>query len=259
MGLESGDWARAPTIAELQSPNSPIPIRHAPFDIGLKPMRHEPERTCIVTRAARPAAELIRFVLGPGGEVYPDLKHKLPGRGVWVTARAEMVDEAVRRRLFSRGFKTEAKAAPTLSATIEAAMRADLRQALSLANKAGVVIAGFAKVESAISEKPLAALIHAAEAAEDGRRKLAAALRKRLGDAISDVPVITVLSNHELGLALGRAHVIHAALVAGAGSDGFLTRWHRYRAFCGIEAEGASPSREAGEPEDIEPAGTRAE
>ena len=222
-------------------------------------MPHEPERTCIVTRVARPAAELIRFVLGPGGEVYPDLKHKLPGRGVWVTARAEMVDEAVRRRLFSRGFKTEAKAAPTLSATIEAAMRADLRQALSLANKAGVVIAGFAKVESAISEKPLAALIHAAEAAEDGRRKLAAALRKRLGDAISDVPVVTVLSNHELGLVLGRAHVIHAALVAGAGSDGFLTRWHRYRAFRGLDAEGASPSREAGEPGNIEPAGTRAE
>jgi predicted RNA-binding protein YlxR (DUF448 family) len=222
-------------------------------------MRHEPERTCIVTREVRPAAELIRFVLGPDGDVYPDLKHKLPGRGVWVTARADMVDEAVRRRLFSRAFKREVKAAPTLSATIGEALRTDLRQALSLANKAGAVISGFAKVEGAIAEKPLAALIHAAEAAEDGRRKLAGALRKRFGDAISNVPVITDLSNDELGLALGRSHVIHAALVAGAGSDGFLTRWHRYRAFGGIEAPSASPSQEAGDPIDIEPAGTRAE
>ncbi len=221
--------------------------------------RHEPERTCIVTRHVRPAAELIRFVLGPDAEVFPDLKHKLPGRGVWVTARADHVDQAVRKRLFSRAFKAEAKAAPTLSATIEQALRTELRQALSLANKAGAVISGFAKVEAAIAEKPLAALIHAAEAAEDGRRKLAAGLRKRFGEAISAFPVITDLSADELGLALGRSHVIHAALVAGAGSDGFLTRWHRYRAFRGIGAEGAGPSLEAGDPEDIEPAGTRAE
>ena len=221
--------------------------------------RHEPERTCIVTREVRPAAELIRFVLGPDAEVYPDLKHKLPGRGVWVTARADHVDQAVRKRLFSRAFKAEAKAAPTLSATIEQALRTELRQALSLANKAGAVISGFAKVEAAIAEKPLAALIHAAEAAEDGRRKLAAGLRKRFGEAISAVPVITDLSADELGLALGRSHVIHAALVAGAGSDGFLTRWHRYRAFRGIDAEVASPSPGADEPADIEPAGTRAE
>jgi predicted RNA-binding protein YlxR (DUF448 family) len=222
-------------------------------------MRQEPERTCIVTRAVRPAAELIRFVLGPGGEVYPDLRHKLPGRGVWVTARASAVDEAVRRRLFSRAFKAEAKAAPDLSARIERALRDDLRQALALANKAGAVITGFAKVEAAISEKPLAALIHAAEAAEDGRRKLAAALRKRYGGAISDLPVITDLSNHELGLALGRSHVIHAALVAGAGSDGFLTRWHRYRSYCGAVADQAGSQEGAGNPDDLRPAGSEAE
>ena len=99
------------------------------------------------------------------------------------------------------------------------------------------MIAGFAKVEAAIAEKPVAALIHAAEAAEDGRRKLAGQLRKRLGDAISGFPVVEDLSSDELDLALGRSHVIHAALVAGAGSDGFLTRWHRYRSYRGIEAE----------------------
>jgi predicted RNA-binding protein YlxR (DUF448 family) len=219
--------------------------------------RHEPERTCIVSRTVRPAAELIRFVVGPDKQVVPDLKHKLPGRGVWVTARADMVEEAVRRRLFARAFKAEVKAPATLAQDIEQALRLDLRQALSLANKAGAVITGFFKVEAAILEKPLAALIHATEAAEDGRRKLASQLRKRLGDAISRFPVIQDLSNDELDLALGRSHVIHAALVAGAGSDGFLTRWHRYRSFRGTEADQVGLGSEAGDPDDLlEPAGS---
>ena len=189
--------------------------------------RHEPERTCIVTREAQSPAGLIRFVLGPDNQVVPDLRHKLPGRGVWVTARFDKVEEAAKRRLFSRALKTDAKAPETLAQDIERLLRDDLRQGLSLANKAGGVITGFHKVESAITDKPIVALIHAAEAAEDGRRKLANQLRKRLGEAISGFPVIQELSNDELDLALGRSHVIHAALVAGAGSGGFLARWRK--------------------------------
>jgi predicted RNA-binding protein YlxR (DUF448 family)/ribosomal protein L30E len=221
--------------------------------------RHEPERTCIVTREAKASAGLIRFVLGPDQQVYPDLKHKLPGRGVWVTARSDKVEEAVRRRLFSRAFKTEARAAETLPGDIGRLLRDDLRQALSLANKAGSVITGFHKVEAAITDKPIVALIHAAEAAEDGRRKLANQLRKRFGEAISSFPVIQELSNDELDLALGRTHVIHAALVAGAGSDGFLNRWHRYRLFRGIGADQTGLENETGEPKTMKPAGTEAE
>lgn len=221
--------------------------------------RHEPERTCIVTRAAQPPAGLIRFVLGPDHQVVPDLKHKLPGRGVWITARADMVEEAIKRRLFSRAFKTDARASETLAEDIGRILREDLRQGLSLANKAGAVITGFQKVESAVTDKPIVALIHAAEAAEDGRRKIANQLRKRLGDAISSFPVIQELSNDELDLALGRSNVIHAALVAGAGSDGFLNRWHRYRIFRGIDADQTGLGNETGEPTTMKPAGTEAE
>jgi len=203
--------------------------------------RHEPERTCIVSRAVRSPDELIRFVLGPDHAVVPDLKHRLPGRGVWVSAQADMVAEAVRRRLFNRAFKAEVKTPPELAQQIDAALRRDLQQALSLANKAGTVITGFAKVEAAIRGGDLAALVHASEATEDGRRKLAAALRNRLGGAISAIPVIDELTGQELDLALGRSHVIHAALVAGAGSDGFLARWRRLRIYRGLAADQAGP------------------
>ena len=220
--------------------------------------RQEPERTCIVTREPQAPGALIRFVLGPENQVVPDLRHKLPGRGAWVTARRDLVETAVKRRLFSRAFKTEAKAPPTLAQDIDAALLADLRQALALANKAGAVVTGFTKVEAAIAaEKPIAALVHAAEAADDGRRKLAGALRKRFGDAISGLPVIDVLPGAELDLALGRSHVIHAGLVAGAGSDGFLMRWHRLRAYRGATgADQAGYPPGAGEPDDFDDAGS---
>ena len=201
--------------------------------------RREPERSCIVTRRVGPPEGLIRFVLGPDGTVVPDLKHKLPGRGAWVTAEAGTVREAVRRRLFNRAFKAEVKIPPALAEDLDRALRQDLRQALSLANKAGAVTSGFAKVEAAIAQGAVAALVHAAEAADDGRRKLAGALRKRFGDAISAVPVIDELTGPELDLALARPNVIHAAVAAGPGGDGFLARWHRLRSYRGAGADNA--------------------
>jgi predicted RNA-binding protein YlxR (DUF448 family) len=219
-------------------------------------MRHEPERTCIVSRATRPPNQLIRFVIGPGNEVVPDLKRRLPGRGVWVSATAEAVNEAVQRRLFNRAFKGEVKACPDLAARIEQALRQDLAQGLSLANKAGAVVTGFAKVEAAIRDGDIAALLHAADAAEDGRRKLEGVLRKRFGATISAIPVIGELTGEEMDLALGRSHVIHAALVAGAGSDGFLARWRRFRSYIGAGADHADLHREAGQSHHTQPAGT---
>jgi predicted RNA-binding protein YlxR (DUF448 family) len=196
--------------------------------------RREPERTCIVTRKVRDPAQMIRFVLAPDGSVVPDLKRRLPGRGVWASASAKMVEEAVRRRLFARAFKAEAKASPDLASELDKALLDDLRRALSLANKAGAVTTGFTKVEAAIGKGQLAALIHAQDAAPDGRRKLAGALRKQYGETIFAIPIIDQLSSDELDMALGRVHVIHAALLTGAGSDGCLACWRRLQAYRGI-------------------------
>ncbi|CAO4168345.1 RNA-binding protein [Methylorubrum populi] len=202
----------------------------------------EPVRTCIVTREALLPKKMIRFVRGPDGRVVPDLRARLPGRGAWVSANRASVEAAVKRRAFNRAFKTsEVKVDPDLADQVAEGLRTDLRQALALANKAGCVVTGFGKVESAIlGSEGVAALIHASDAMPDGRRKLAAALRRRYGDAISRIPVVDDLSNAELDMALGRDHVIHAALIAGAGTTGCLARWRRFRTFEGM----ASASRE---------------
>ena len=213
-------------------------VEAVPLDAGPNRGRQGSTRTCIVTRVAQPPDAMIRFVLGPDGTVVPDLRARLPGRGAWVNARRADVAEAVKRRAFQRAFKTKDAAADAdLPERIAEALRADLRQAIALANKAGCIVAGFSKVEAAIGAQPgVAAVIHAADASPDGRRKLAAALHRRHGDAISRVPIVDDLSEDELDMALGRDHVIHAALVAGVGAAGCLARWRRLRSFEGVAA-----------------------
>lgn len=216
-------------------------------------MAHIPERTCIVTRSAGPASGLMRFVLGPDGTVVVDLRGRLPGRGAWVSPIAATLALAVKKRLFSRALKAEARAAPDLVEQVDAALVRDLLGALSLANKAGAVVAGFTKVEGALSGHKAAALIHAREATPDGRRKLAGAriaaaaasgaLRNESGEPISDVKTFDDLPGSDLDMALGRVHVIHAALLAGAGSEGCLVRWLRLRLFRGAD-DGATPLRD---------------
>lgn len=193
---------------------------------------------CAVTRQVRPIDELIRFVVAPTGEVIPDLKRKLPGRGLWVSGSRQTVAEAVRRHQFSKGFKREVRVSPTLATDTETLLARSALDALAMAAKAGQVISGFGKVEDALRSRQalasIGALIHASDGAVDGIRKLDAALRQNAGGYGESnlIPVVTALSSEQLDLALGRSNVIHAALLAGPASKTFLSRSHvlvRYR------------------------------
>jgi predicted RNA-binding protein YlxR (DUF448 family) len=198
------------------------------------PPRNQPtERTCIVTRAALPVERLIRFVRAPDGEVVADLRRRLPGRGVWVTADAGHVRTAERKRLFTRGLGEGAKVAPGLADRVADLLRQAAVAALSLARKAGSVVTGFAKVEAALARDEVVALIHASEAGEDGVAKLNAAARRRFGGEAGNLPVIRILAGGELDLAFGRTNVIHAALLAGPASANVLNRVRTLADFLG--------------------------
>jgi hypothetical protein len=196
------------------------------LDNGPRTDRSATMRMCAVTREVRPIGELIRFVVSPQGEVIPDLKRKLPGRGLWVSASRRTVAEAVRRNQFSRGFKREIRAAPTLPADTEALLVRSCTEALAMAAKAGQVVSGFSKVEGALEGREAAALIHASDGAADGIRKLDAIVRQKRGTTAEspEFPIVDVLTSAELDLALGRSNVIHAALLAGPASKTFLSR-----------------------------------
>src|SRR5258705_11056283 len=95
-------------------------LAHADMDdTGPRDARSATERTCVVTRAVKPVDELIRFVTAPDGAVVADLKRRLPGRGVWVTATRAAVDDAVKRKAFRRGFRREVRAAADLGRAVE--------------------------------------------------------------------------------------------------------------------------------------------
>ena len=184
------------------------------------------DRLCVATREVRPVADLIRFVVGPEGDAVPDLKGRLPGRGVWVTATREALEDAVRRKAFARGFKRDVRLPADLSAWTERLLRQSVLDALAMAGKAGLVAAGFAKTETALERGEAVAVLHAAEASGEGVRKLDGAARRN-GKSL---PVIEFLTSAELDLALGRANVVHAALLAGPASDTFLSRsWRLQR------------------------------
>jgi uncharacterized protein len=192
------------------------------------------ERLCIVTREVRPVADLMRFVVGPDQEVVPDLKRRLPGRGVWVTATRAAVAQAVKRRAFGRGFKAEVRVAPDLADAVERLLAQSVLDALSIAHKAGRAVVGFAQVERALAKEPVVALLHAAEAGHEGVRKLAGAARSRLGEKAGDLPVVDRFTGAQLDLAFGRPNVVHAALLAGSASDGFLARYRNLERFRAI-------------------------
>jgi predicted RNA-binding protein YlxR (DUF448 family) len=196
------------------------------LDNGPRTDRSATVRMCAVSREVRPIDELIRFVVSPQGEVVADLKRKLPGRGLWVSASRQAVAEAVRRNQFSRGFRRDVRAAPTLPLETENLLVRSVIEALAVAAKAGQVISGFAKVEEALAQGLVKALLHASDGAADGIRKLDAIARQRGGNPgeSPDFPIRSVLSSAELDLALGRSNVIHAALLAGPASKTFLLR-----------------------------------
>ena len=187
-------------------------------------------RRCAATRARRSRDELIRFVLGPDGTVVPDLKERLPGRGVWVTAAQDTVADAVKRKVFSRTLKGEVKVPEGLAVQVERLLVEAALSALALANKAGEAQFGYAKVEEAIAGGRVLALIHAREAAEDGCRKLDGKARGAGGG--SPIPAIRAFATDELSLATGRTNVIHAALIQGGAAQRVLaaaSRLERYR------------------------------
>jgi uncharacterized protein len=204
------------------------------------------ERTCIVTGIKDVPEAMLRFALGPDGSVVPDIRRKLPGRGVWTLLSFDTVSRAAAKQAFSRAFRAKAQAPASLASTVDALLERDALQALSIANKAGFVVAGAFKVDKAIEAGGVVALIQASDGAADGAAKRVRALRAKLGPEADSVVRVDIFSSGQLDLALGRANVIHAALKHGAASSAFLARADRVRRYREREADAANGTERGG-------------
>ncbi|MBV8799350.1 MAG: RNA-binding protein [Alphaproteobacteria bacterium] len=185
-------------------------------------------RRCIVTREVQPECHLVRFVVGPEDEIVPDLAAKLPGRGIWVSADRGILERAVTKNLFARAAKTNVRVAAALPSNVEALLVKRLQDHLGLARRSGVLVLGFDNVLRALESrrKPLA-LVEASDGADDGRRKVLAAARAQN----CEPQIIDLLTAEELSMALGREHVIHAALFPGPLADRLVLDAERLEGF----------------------------
>ena len=179
--------------------------------------REETTRMCALTRAEKPVAELIRFVLGPDDVLVPDTDAKAEGRGVWLSLNRELVAEAIKRKVFARSLKTEVTLPDDLAGLTQHRLEQRYLNALSMARKAGQLTFGATKVRSLIDNGSLIALITATDAAEDGRSKMVGPLKALHYAAAEEgingfnVPHFELLGSEQMGLALGLENVIHAA------------------------------------------------
>jgi uncharacterized protein len=194
-----------------------------------------PVRTCIVERERKERPFLLRFVLSPQDEVVPDLKGSLPGRGVWVTAKRESVADAVKRRAFQRAFRKPVSANDGLSLEVEQLFKRSALERLSICNKAGLLVAGFSKIEEALKRREIVALLHADNAAPDGKEKLDRKLQVS-SSGNERIEPENRFTSAEISLAAGSTGVIHAGLREGGATRAFLKALDRLKAYCAGEA-----------------------
>ena len=225
------------------------------------PGSSQPERTCVLSRHTAPKESLIRLALGPDGSVAPDVRARAPGRGAWIGVSRSALDEAnAKGKLkgaLSRAFKTgDVKVPPDLGERIEQALRQATLDRLGMEARSGNLINGSDKVEIAARKGEVALLIHAADAGEDGRKRLDQAWRVGGPDEIVNrnggQGLLFPEERTILSMALGRENVVHIALTDRAAAARVLHALSRWRAFIDPRAglEGGDPASGLGSAEE---------
>jgi predicted RNA-binding protein YlxR (DUF448 family) len=201
------------------------------------PSGHVPERRCIATGEVLPREAMVRFVVRPpeaGGkaELVPDLEGRLPGRGLWITARRDIVGRAVAKNSFARAAQAPVAAPADLADRLESLLVRRCVDHLGLARRAGQAVAGFEQVRAWLDRGRVGAVVEANDGAAGGQRKVMA--------MATGLPVIRVLAGWELGSAFGRDWIGHVALAPGRIAQGFCREAGRlagFRAAAGDQIE----------------------
>ena len=164
------------------------------------------ERMCIATGEVLPKGRMIRFVVGPGEMIVPDIMGKLPGRGIWVSATREALEKAVAKKLFARAAKQAVELPEDLVGQVEALLARHLVEMIGLARKSGRAVAGFEKVKDWLGREDVKVVLQSSDGSERGKGKLWTPEGARY---------VGCLTSDELGRAFGRETVVHAAIGAG--------------------------------------------
>jgi uncharacterized protein len=165
-----------------------------------------PQRRCIVTGEIHDRARLLRCVVGPDGTIVPDVDARLPGRGLWLLPRRDIVERAVAKRLFARAARQPVAMPPELADRCEALLARRCCDALGLARRAGTAVAGYERVGEAVRRGNAALLLFALDGAEAGRRRMA---------GVRGIAAGSVLDAAEMSGVFGRERVTFVAVGPG--------------------------------------------
>jgi len=201
-----------------------------------------PVRKCVLTGERAPRAGLIRLALGPDGVVAPDVRAKAPGRGAWIGVDRPTLELAIAKGklkgALSRAFKTAVELPADLPQKIEDALAKASLDRLGLEARAGSLVTGSEKIAEAARKGTVTLLLHAADAATDGTRKLDQALRVGLGVENSGYRGLVIPAGRAiLSMALGRENVVHIALIAPAAAARVSDSLSRWRGFIGRDGD----------------------
>ena len=164
-------------------------------------------RRCVVTRERGERAAMLRFVVGPDGALVPDLAARLPGRGMWLSPRSDVVETARARGAFARAARGPVTVPSDLLALLQAGLSNRVADLLGFARRAGQAVAGYAKAREWVQAGRAALVLQAGDGSPDERARLLSGAR--------ELPVCTALSAARLGAVFGRDHVVHVAVMRG--------------------------------------------
>ncbi|MBL8643303.1 MAG: RNA-binding protein [Rhodospirillaceae bacterium] len=177
-------------------------------------------RQCIVSGETHPVSEMVRFVVGPDEEIVADVAGRLPGRGLWLSAKRDMIETAAAKRLFSKAAHRPVRVSETLADTVSELLKRRCLDTLGLARRAGLTAVGADKVRAQAASGQTAVLVEAADGSKGERDKMVACAR--------GAKVVDVFNRHEIGAALGRDEAVHVGLTSGGLTTVFLTEVARY-------------------------------
>lgn len=177
-----------------------------------------PERTCILSGEKAGRDELLRLAISPDGLVLPDVHARAPGRGAWIGVSRQTLEKALAKGKLKGALARAFKGAPLsipddLAGRIEQALIRAFTERLGLELKSGKLLMGSDRIAQNAREGRVEWLAHAADASEDGSRKLDQAWRvgsEAEGSGLKGARL--PLDRETLSVALGRDNVVHLAL-----------------------------------------------
>lgn len=229
-------------------------MRIPQYDHALTPDREPgddavPERRCILTGEHGERASLVRVALAPDGAVVPDVMAKAPGRGAWIGCDRAALETAIAKGKLKGALARAFKGAPLtipadLAALVDAAFERTILNLFGLAAKSGVLLTGAEKVDAAARSGQVALLLHAADAAEDGRRKRDQSWRVGEDEEGSGkMGRVLPMDRTALSVALGRDNAVHIAIIDARWGERLSVLLDRWQYFAGSSTAPLGESR----------------